>query len=79
MGSILVVDDDSTCRDSIKKSLEREGYEVQGARDVDGALEALKEREVVIRIRLGNGAGTATAFGCDLGYEYVRVNSEYTT
>ena len=42
-------------------------------------VEALKEREVVIRIRLGNGAGTATAFGCDLGYEYVRVNSEYTT
>jgi glutamate N-acetyltransferase/amino-acid N-acetyltransferase len=41
--------------------------------------EALKEPEVVIRIRLGDGFGSATAFGCDLGYEYVRINAEYTT
>ena len=42
MGWILVVVDDSTCRDSIKKILEREGHNVQGARDVDSALAALK-------------------------------------
>jgi glutamate N-acetyltransferase/amino-acid N-acetyltransferase len=41
--------------------------------------EALKDREVVIRVRLGDGPGSATAFGCDLGYEYVRINAEYTT
>ncbi len=40
---------------------------------------AMKEREVVIRISLGDGPGQATAFGCDLGYEYVRINGEYTT
>src|SRR5437764_2122549 len=43
MGCILVVDDDSTCRNSIKKTLERDGYEVHDAHDVDGAFEALKE------------------------------------
>ena len=42
MGSILVADDDKTCRDSIRKVLEREGYRVESAPDVDGALEALR-------------------------------------
>src|SRR5262245_3072226 len=42
MGSILVADDDKTCRDSIQKVLEREGYKVESAPDVDGALEALR-------------------------------------
>jgi glutamate N-acetyltransferase/amino-acid N-acetyltransferase len=40
---------------------------------------AMKEREVVIRVTVGAGDGRATAFGCDLGYEYVRINGEYTT
>jgi glutamate N-acetyltransferase/amino-acid N-acetyltransferase len=49
--------------------------------DFDPVLcsEAMKEREVLIRIALGRGHGSATAFGCDLGYEYVRINGEYTT
>src|SRR5215467_15208613 len=42
MGSILVADDDKTYRDSIRKVLEREGYRVESAPDVDGALEALR-------------------------------------
>jgi DNA-binding response OmpR family regulator len=41
VGSILVADDDRTCRDSIQKVLEREGHKVQTAENVDGALEAL--------------------------------------
>lgn len=41
--------------------------------------EALKEREVVVRVGLGAGGGEATFFGCDLGYEYVRINAEYRT
>ena len=41
MGTILVADDDSTCRDSIQKVLEREGHSVQTAENVDKALEAL--------------------------------------
>jgi glutamate N-acetyltransferase/amino-acid N-acetyltransferase len=47
--------------------------------DPDACAQAMKEREVVIRIELGRGPGSATAFGCDLGYEYVRINGEYTT
>jgi DNA-binding response OmpR family regulator len=41
MGSILIADDDKTCRDSIKKVLEREGHTVQTAESVDRALETL--------------------------------------
>ena len=41
MGSILIADDDLTCRDSIQKVLEREGHTVQTAENVDGALERL--------------------------------------
>ena len=44
MGMILVTDDDTTCRDSIQKILEREGHVVEGAADVDHALEAMGRR-----------------------------------
>jgi glutamate N-acetyltransferase/amino-acid N-acetyltransferase len=40
---------------------------------------ALKDRDVVIDVDLGLGDEQSTAFGCDLGYEYVRINAEYTT
>jgi DNA-binding NtrC family response regulator len=40
MATILVADDDKTCRDSIRKVFEREGHMVQTAENVDGALEA---------------------------------------
>jgi DNA-binding NtrC family response regulator len=43
VGNILVADDDKTCRDSIQKVLEREGHTVQGAGNVDSALEALSQ------------------------------------
>lgn len=47
--------------------------------DQHACAEALKERDVVIEVDLGLGDEEATAFGCDLGYEYVRINAEYTT
>jgi glutamate N-acetyltransferase/amino-acid N-acetyltransferase len=41
--------------------------------------EALASREVNIRLDLGLGPGAATAWGCDLTPDYVRINAEYTT
>jgi glutamate N-acetyltransferase/amino-acid N-acetyltransferase len=43
------------------------------------AKDILKSREVEIRINLGVGKECATALGCDLTYDYVRINSRYTT
>ncbi|XP_057969858.1 arginine biosynthesis bifunctional protein ArgJ, chloroplastic isoform X3 [Malania oleifera] len=34
---------------------------------------------VGIRISIGNGPGCGFAWGCDLSYDYVKINAEYTT
>ena len=34
---------------------------------------------VCITINVGDGAGTGKAWGCDLSYDYVKINAEYTT
>ena len=34
---------------------------------------------VQIRLLLGDGPGSATAWGCDLSDQYVRINADYTT
>ena len=39
----------------------------------------LQQPEVVIRVFLGLGSAVATVWGCDLSYEYVKINGEYTT
>ena len=43
------------------------------------AKEALEGPEVLIAIDLGLGDASATVFGCDLSYDYVRINAEYST
>jgi DNA-binding NtrC family response regulator len=42
VGNILVVDDDKTCLESIRKVLEREGHTVRTVETVDSALDALR-------------------------------------
>ena len=39
----------------------------------------LKEDTVLILVSIGNGSGSGTAWGCDLSYDYVKINAEYTT
>ncbi|MCT7976085.1 bifunctional ornithine acetyltransferase/N-acetylglutamate synthase [Laspinema olomoucense] len=39
----------------------------------------LKEDTVLMQVQIGNGSGTGTAWGCDLSYDYVKINAEYTT
>ncbi|KAA8499736.1 Arginine biosynthesis bifunctional protein ArgJ [Porphyridium purpureum] len=34
---------------------------------------------VAIRIKVGSGPGSGYAWGCDLSYDYVKINAEYTT
>ncbi len=41
------------------------------------ALQILKSDEVIIDINLHNGTASATAWGCDLSYDYVKINAEY--
>jgi len=39
----------------------------------------MKNKEIKIIVDLKMGDYENTAFGCDLGHEYVKINSEYTT
>lgn len=43
------------------------------------AKEILLENEIQILIGLGNGVGHAVAWGCDLTYDYVKINGDYRT
>ena len=43
------------------------------------ASNALKKKDVKILINLNNGKKQATAWGCDLSYDYVKINADYHT
>ncbi len=45
----------------------------------DIAKEILLEDEIQIYIALNSGDGKATAWGCDLTYDYVKINGDYRT
>ena len=47
--------------------------------DEDKLSAAMQAEEMAIDIDLAMGAATAEIFTCDLTYEYVRLNAEYTT
>ncbi len=43
------------------------------------AKDILLEKEIEILVTLGNGPFSATAWGCDLTYDYVKINGDYRT
>ena len=63
-----------------------EAGEVEVCRQGDGLLfdeerakEILSQREVVIAVELHEGDQQATCWGCDLTYDYVKINGDYRT
>ncbi len=47
--------------------------------DEEFALKILEEREIQISIELQEGEEEIIGWGCDLSYEYVKINAEYRT
>ena len=43
------------------------------------AKEILLEDEITISVKLGDGDAESTAWGCDLTYDYVKINGDYRT
>lgn len=43
------------------------------------AKKVLSEDEIIIKVDLNSGTGKATAWGCDLTYDYVKINGDYRT
>lgn len=61
----------------------KEAVLVDSGKLIEGKLEELKSimesREIIIGVDLGLGKHTAIAWGCDLTYDYVKINAMYTT
>ncbi len=47
--------------------------------DEDLAKKILTEEEITVLVQLHDGNYTATAWGCDLTYDYVKINGDYRT
>ena len=45
--------------------------------DEERAKEILLEREITLLVELSEGGEVATAWGCDLSYDYVKINGDY--
>ena len=45
----------------------------------DKAYEIMKQPSFKVTCDIGLGDGTYTSYGCDLSYEYVKINAEYRT
>ena len=43
------------------------------------AKEILLENEITIKVELSDGIASSTAWGCDLTYDYVKINGDYRT
>ena len=55
----------------------KNGYGIDFSEEV--ASTVLHEKEINIMISLNDGSETATAWGCDLTYDYVKINGDYRT
>ena len=60
-------------------ALAGEDLEEIGADSIDATELGGEEPEAEIGVRLGRGEHRAHVWFSDLGYEYVRINAEYTT
>jgi len=60
-------------------ALAGEDLEEIGAGSIDAAELGGEEQEAEIGLRLGRGDHRAHVWFSDLGYEYIRINAEYTT
>ncbi len=47
--------------------------------DEELAKKILSEDEVEINIRMGEGDGACTCWGCDITYDYIKINGDYRT
>jgi glutamate N-acetyltransferase/amino-acid N-acetyltransferase len=50
-----------------------------GSEALINAGKVMKAEEIVMTLDLGEGGEEATAYGCDMGYDYIKINSEYTS
>ncbi|HWR24637.1 MAG TPA: bifunctional ornithine acetyltransferase/N-acetylglutamate synthase [Methanosarcina sp.] len=53
--------------------------EISDSSDLELLKKVMANEEIIITLDLDMGTEQATAWGCDLTYDYVKINAEYTT
>ncbi len=51
----------------------------EGSKELVTAEDVMESSDIKITVDLNLGEYSAKAYGCDLSYEYVRINAEYST
>lgn len=51
----------------------------EGSEELVAAEEIMEQKEIRIMVDINLGKHSAKAYGCDLSYDYVKINSEYST
>ncbi|NEQ19602.1 MAG: bifunctional ornithine acetyltransferase/N-acetylglutamate synthase [Microcoleus sp. SIO2G3] len=75
--------DASMAEDAMQESAAPEAIATNMSNDLSVDRSTVKKQRVdnpvVISVTLGNGSSSGIAWGCDLSYDYVKINAEYTT
>ena len=61
-----------------KIPLIRSGSPVTG-KFLSSLADSMKKKEILINVNLNMGEGDSEVFTCDLSYDYIKINAEYTT
>lgn len=69
----------SSENDLVYLVLDGEVLAFEDTRNLREAEELMKNKEIKIIVDLNEGKNDAVAYGCDLTYDYVKINAEYTT
>nr|WP_322667241.1 MULTISPECIES: bifunctional ornithine acetyltransferase/N-acetylglutamate synthase [Nostocaceae]MDZ8209528.1 bifunctional ornithine acetyltransferase/N-acetylglutamate synthase [Dendronalium sp. ChiSLP03b]MDZ8211561.1 bifunctional ornithine acetyltransferase/N-acetylglutamate synthase [Nostoc sp. ChiSLP03a] len=68
---------------AVNSSLPKDFVATNNSNDLSGDRSTIKaqrlDNPVIIAVSVGNGYGSGKAWGCDLSYDYVKINAEYTT
>ena len=70
-------DVDPTKADCILKSAAGEVVVMENGFSEELAKKVLTEHDITVIVNFHSGDGQATAFGCDLTYDYVKINGDY--
>jgi DNA-binding NtrC family response regulator len=76
MAHILIVDDEASLRDSLRRTIEREGHDAEVAADLRSARRLLAERSfdlLLTDIRLGEGSGLDLITEARAGHARLRI------
>jgi glutamate N-acetyltransferase / amino-acid N-acetyltransferase len=75
----LVLDDSSDNENQVKIVDKGNVLAFENTKELSDAETIMKNKDIKIIVDLGLGKYSAIAYGCDLSYDYVKINAEYTT